>query len=176
MTKFQEAIGTYTSFMSDKLGMTDINEGTLVALAQMLGDNIFDRDAALVACSDKNELKTVKELFLIKELGLTEDKKAFDEAIKAVCAEMGASNRKKFRVVFYYLLLNKLGQTFPVDAKKAIIKPSTCRHCQPPSPASVSASVRLLETEQIADASDGCPRRSRNSLGSIRAPASPPGS
>ena len=122
MTKFQEAIGTYTSFMSDKLGMTDINEGTLVALAQMLGDNIFDRDAALVACSDKNELKTVKELFLIKELGLTEDKKAFDEAIKAVCAEMGASNRKKFRVVFYYLLLNKLGQTFPVVAKKATAK------------------------------------------------------
>lgn len=125
MTKFQEAIGTYTSFMSDKLGMTDINEGTLVALAQMLGDNIFDRDAALVACSDKNELKTVKELFLIKELGLTEDKKAFDEAIKAVCTEMGASNRKKFRVVFYYLLLNKLGQTFPIVAKKATAKVET---------------------------------------------------
>ena len=108
MTKFQEAIETYQSFMTDKLNMAEVNQQTLVALAEMLGPNIFDADASLVACSDKAELSRVKELFLIKELGLTE-KPELDKAIKAVCSEMGSSNRKKYRVVFYYLLLQQVG-------------------------------------------------------------------
>lgn len=106
MTKFQEAIEMYKSFMSDKLKMTDINESILVKLAQMLGDSIFDADASLVACSDKGELKRVKELYLLGELKLTEGPE-LDNAIKAVCEKMGTSNRKKYRVVFYYLLLQE---------------------------------------------------------------------
>jgi Protein of unknown function (DUF2853) len=108
MTKFQEAIATYKSFMTEKLEMKNVNENVLVSLAQMLGNNIFDADASLVACSDKAELSRVKELFLINELGLTENPK-LDEAIKTVCKQMGTSNRKKFRVVFYYLLLQNFG-------------------------------------------------------------------
>ncbi len=111
MTKFQQAIESYKEFMSQKLNMTDINEETLVGLAQMLGNAIFEVDASIVACSDKNELKKVKEFFLIGELNLT-DKPELDEAIKAVCADMGSSNRKKYRVVFYYLLLQKLNASY----------------------------------------------------------------
>jgi hypothetical protein len=108
MTKFQEAIATYKTFMTDKLEMKNVNENVLISLAQMLGNNIFDADASLVACSDKAELSRVKELFLINELGLTENPK-LDEAIKSVCTQIGTSNRKKFRVVFYYLLLQNFG-------------------------------------------------------------------
>ena len=118
MTKFQEAIATYKSFMAEKLEMNNVNENVLVSLAQMLGNNIFDADAALVACSDKAELSGVKELFLINELGLTE-KPELDTAIKAVCKQMGSANRKKHRVVFYYLLLQYFGyeNTFTAGVK-----------------------------------------------------------
>ena len=102
MTKFQEAIALYTSFMSEKLNRTDFDESVLVGLAEMLGVSIFDADASLVACSDKNELKRVKELFLIRELKMT-DSPELDASIKTVCGKMGTANRKKYRVVFYYI-------------------------------------------------------------------------
>ena len=117
MTKFEEAIALYTSFMSDKLKMTDIDASVLVALAEMLGPNIYDADASLVACSDKSELKRVKELFLIRDLKLA-DSAELDGAIKTVCGKMGASNRKKYRVVFYYLLLQEFQLTHLYSAKK----------------------------------------------------------
>ena len=109
MTKFNEAIATYKSFMGEKLDMKKINEGLLTELAQMLGTSIFDADASIVACSDKGETGRVKELFLINELGL-ENTPKLDEAIQAVCKQMGTSNRKKYRVVFYYLLLQHFGK------------------------------------------------------------------
>jgi hypothetical protein len=88
--------------------MKKINENVLTEIATLLGPSIYDADASLVACSDKSETGRVKELFLINELGL-EDSPKLDEAIKAVCTQMGTSNRKKFRVVFYYLLLQYFG-------------------------------------------------------------------
>ena len=127
MTKFEEAIALYTSFMSDKLEMTDIDASVLVALAEMLGPNIYDADASLVACSDKSELKRVKELFLIRDLKLA-DSAELDGAIKTVCGKMGASNRKKYRVVFYYLLLQEFQLTHLYSAKKVektVVKTTT---------------------------------------------------
>ena len=117
MTKFQEAIALYTSFMSEKLNRTDIDESVLVGLAEMLGVSIFDADASLVACSDKNELKRVKELFLIRDLKMA-DSPQLDASIKVVCGKMGTANRKKYRVVFYYLLLEEFGLTSLYSAKK----------------------------------------------------------
>ena len=108
MAKFEEAIALYTSFMTEKLKMTDIKAPVLTAIAEMLGDNIYDADASLVACSDNGELKRVKQLFLIDTLKL-DNTPALDTAIKAVCEKMGKGNRKKFRVVFYYLLLQQFG-------------------------------------------------------------------
>jgi hypothetical protein len=118
MTKFQEAIALYKSFMSDKLNRTDADESVLVALAEMLGPSIYDADASLVACSDKNELKRVKELFLIRDLKMA-DSAELDKSIKTVCGIMGSSNRKKYRVVFYYLLLEEFNSIHLYSAKKA---------------------------------------------------------
>ena len=104
MTKFDESIVSYKTFMADKLSDNAINEALLVQIAQELGTAIFDADASLVACSDKGELSRVKQYFLLGRLGLTESPE-LDEAIKLVCKTMGSSNRKKQRVVFYYLLV-----------------------------------------------------------------------
>jgi phage-related protein len=118
MTKFQEAIALYTSFMSEKLKRTDFDESVLTGLAEMLGVSIYDADASLVACSDKNELKRVKELFLIRDLKMA-DSPQLDASIKTVCGKMGTANRKKFRVVFYYLLLEEFNLLHLFTAKKA---------------------------------------------------------
>lgn len=117
MTKFEEAIALYTSFMSEKLNRTDVDNSVLVGLAEILGVSIYDADASLVACSDKNELKRVKELFLIRDLKMA-DSAELDKSIKTVCGIMGSSNRKKYRVVFYYLLLEEFGLTSLYSTKK----------------------------------------------------------
>ncbi|MCE7996860.1 MAG: DUF2853 family protein, partial [Roseivirga sp.] len=68
-----------------------------------LGPAIHDRDASLVACSDPEELKTVKESFLMGKLGMP-DSPRLDEVIEQVCEALGKSNRNKHRATFYYLL------------------------------------------------------------------------
>ena len=63
-------------------------------------------DAALVSASDPEELKTVRENFLKKKLGLTNSDADLDQAIKDVLAEMkdGTSNP---RLAVYYKLADK---------------------------------------------------------------------
>ncbi len=80
-----------------------IHEELYHAIFDHLGPAVQDRDASLVACSDDEELKTVKENFLIGKLGL-EDGPELDSAIKQVCGALGQSNRNKHRTTFYYLL------------------------------------------------------------------------
>ena len=116
MTKFDESIISYQTFMADKLGDKKINNALLTQIAQELGPAIYDADASLVACSDKGELSRVKEFFLLGRLGLTASP-ALDEAIKSVCQTMGSGNRRKFRAVFYYLL------TKYFDAEQTILTP-----------------------------------------------------
>lgn len=80
-----------------------IHEELYHAIVDHLGPAIQDRDASLVACSDDEELKTVKNNFLIGKLGL-EDGPELDSVIKQVCGALGQSNRNKHRATFYYLL------------------------------------------------------------------------
>ena len=119
MTKFEESILSYKTFLAEKLGETTVHDALLIQIAEELGTAIFDADASIVACSDKGEMGRIKEYFLLGRLGLT-NTPALDEAIKSVCQKMGASNRRKFRVVFYYLLVKyfNVGATImtPVDA------------------------------------------------------------
>jgi hypothetical protein len=55
-------------------------------------------------------LETVKNNFLKKKLGLENDDSELDTAIKEVCQELGASNRSKYRVLFYALLAIKFNK------------------------------------------------------------------
>tara|TARA_B100001063_G_C16619658_1_gene480042 strand:+ start:275 stop:610 length:336 start_codon:yes stop_codon:yes gene_type:complete len=107
MSKFDEKISFYQKVM-DNMGLS--YEGELFSrVARGLGPSIFKRDAASVSTSDPKELETVKQNFLIKKLGL-EDGKYLEDAIALVGEKMGKTNRVKYRVIFYYLLVKELGQ------------------------------------------------------------------
>ena len=105
MSKFDEALDLYKSEMG-KLGMSNIDEDLLHGVTKALGPSIYSDDSNKVSCSDPEELARVKNNFLIKKLGL-EDNGTLDDHVKAVCEEMGTSNRRKFRAIFYYLVVQK---------------------------------------------------------------------
>ncbi|PHN04315.1 DUF2853 family protein [Flavilitoribacter nigricans] len=107
MPTFEETSAAFKKEMNN-LGIF-YHEELYDAITKYLGPSIHDKDAALVACSDPDELKTIKNNFLIGKLGL-EDGPQLDAAIQEICGGLGSSNTKKHRASFYYLLtaiLNK---------------------------------------------------------------------
>lgn len=66
-------------------------------------------DNALVSFSDKDELKTVRENFLKKKLGLTKSDDELDKAIAEVGDTMKDGSRNG-RLAVYYLLADKFGK------------------------------------------------------------------
>jgi hypothetical protein len=81
----------------------NINEAAVAGIERHLGIALRNRDAALVAGTDPNELKTVRESWLKKKLGLTASDADLDRAIHEVMEKMKAE-RMKDRVAVYYLL------------------------------------------------------------------------
>ena len=102
MSKFDEAMNTYR----EQLGLLDgeFDDALLTQIAKNLGPSIYLEDASRVSCSDKDEKIRVMSNFLVGKLGLDETPELI-EVVEAVCAEMGTSNRNKYRAVFYYLLV-----------------------------------------------------------------------
>ncbi len=84
----------------------EVDESFLEIIVKNLGPSIYRKDAELVSCSDPKELDTVRKNFLIKKLGLKDDKDILNAAIKEVCEELKDSS-KKYRAVFYYRLAQK---------------------------------------------------------------------
>ena len=105
MSKLQEKLDLYTE-SATKLGI-EIESDLLTAVAKGLGPSLYREDAELVSSSSKDELETIKKNFLIKKLGL-EDGENLDAAIQSVVDTLGSSNRKKYRALFYYLLVKEL--------------------------------------------------------------------
>tara|TARA_B110000503_G_C6890985_1_gene306727 strand:+ start:246 stop:587 length:342 start_codon:yes stop_codon:yes gene_type:complete len=102
MSKRDELITIYAADLKDKLGLTP-NMDLLTKVTIGCGPSIYNADSSTVAGSDKKELDTVKNNFLIKKLGLT-DSPDLNSAIDAVIEKYGRSNRSKYRAVVYYLL------------------------------------------------------------------------
>ena len=65
--------------------------------------SIYNKDASTVSASDASEVKTLRNIFLIKKLGL-KDTPELNTAINEVLDVYGQSNRNKYRAVVYYLL------------------------------------------------------------------------
>ncbi|MEL7049842.1 MAG: DUF2853 family protein [Pseudomonadota bacterium] len=84
----------------------DADEKAVDGIIKHLGIALRSRDASLVSCSSKDELARVRDSWLKKKLGLTDDDKALDAAIKEICETMKADKNKN-RVAFYYLLATK---------------------------------------------------------------------
>ncbi|WP_040162374.1 DUF2853 family protein [Nigerium massiliense] len=87
-------------------GADDAVVAKLVSTYRLVMSNT---DTAYVAFGDKEELKTVRENFLKKKLGLTQSDDELDKAIAEVGAELKGVNRRS-RITVYYLLADKFGK------------------------------------------------------------------
>ncbi len=88
-----------------------ISDDLISKVAIGLGPVLYNKDTATVACGQAAELETVKNNFLKKKLGLSNDDSELDAAIKEVCEQLGTSNKSKYRVHFYALLAMKFNKT-----------------------------------------------------------------
>ncbi|TAM10756.1 MAG: DUF2853 family protein [Nevskiaceae bacterium] len=104
MSKFDDAVAKYVA-EAKKLNL-DVSTGLISTVAKGLGPVIYNADSELVSTSDKAEMDRVRDSFLVKKLGLAAGPE-LDKAIKEVTDKMGSSNRSKYRVLFYALLVKK---------------------------------------------------------------------
>lgn len=108
MSRLHELIEKYAADLQDKIGVTP-NMDLLKKVTIGCGPAIYSADASTVSGSDPNELKTVKESFLMKKLGLR-DSPDLDAGIARVMDAYGKSNRNKYRAVVYYMLAKEFGR------------------------------------------------------------------
>ncbi len=107
MSKFDEVVAKATDQLK-KVGVSKVDETLLRAIVKSQGPSVYLRDASLVSCGDEAELKRVEDNFIVKKLGVT-DQKVIDNALKKACDKF-ASERQKMRVAFYYFLVKELGK------------------------------------------------------------------
>ena len=77
------------------------NEDAVESLVGHLGIALKDRDSAIVAVTDPNELQAIKDGYCSKTLDLSDEEA--DKAIAEVSEKMKGDS-SKCRVTFYYLL------------------------------------------------------------------------
>lgn len=109
MSKFDEKLAQYKEMLGSTKDVSGVDEALLTAVTKGLGPSIYNEDSSKVSCSDQTELDRVKKNFLVGKLGLS-DGPDLDTALSEVCAQLGSANRNKYRAVFYYLLVKKLGK------------------------------------------------------------------
>ena len=108
MSKRDDLIAKYADDLKNKCKINpDMDLLTKVTIG--CGPAIYNADSATVAGSDKSELETVKNNFLVKKLGLA-DSPALMEAINAVIDTYGRGERNKYRAVVYYMLTKHFGK------------------------------------------------------------------
>ncbi len=108
MGKRDDLIAQYADDLKNKCGMTpDMDLLTKVTIA--CGPSIYNADSSTVAASQKSELETVKNNFLIKKLGLADGPDLMD-GIDTVIETYGKSERNKYRAVVYYMLTRHFGR------------------------------------------------------------------
>lgn len=108
MSKKDELISKYHQEM-EKMGVK-YDEKVFANVFTACGPSVYNADASKVSSSDEKELQTVKTNFIDKKLGVSDEKTA-DAAIAEVVKIMGASNKNKYRAIFYYLLAKELKKT-----------------------------------------------------------------
>lgn len=108
MSKRDDLIAKYAADLRDKCKMNP-DMALLTKVTIGCGPAIYNNDASTVAGSELSELETIKKNFLMKKLGLP-DSPALMEAINAVIATYGKSERNKHRAVVYYMLAKHFGK------------------------------------------------------------------
>ena len=103
MSKRDDLIVKYAADIKDKFDI-NLDMDLLTKVTIGCGPSIYNADSSTVSSSDKSELATVKNNFLIKKLGL-KDGPDLDQGIDSIMEKYGRTNRKKYRAVVYYLLV-----------------------------------------------------------------------
>lgn len=109
MSKKDEKLELYRKFIADH--QITIDDALFIKVTNGLGPSIYNKNSELIACSDQNELQTVRDSFLKKKLGLELSDDALMKVIKEVCIEIGSSVKTKYRAVFYTLLVQKFDKS-----------------------------------------------------------------
>lgn len=111
MSQFDEVFESCKSQLDSCLGSDAVrgDHDLLEKIAKGLGPSLYNKDALLVATSQKDEMDTIRKNFLGKKLGCTDAAEA-DKAIAEATEKIGASNRNKLRPVFYFFLVKALGK------------------------------------------------------------------
>ena len=86
-----------------------VDEAAVTGIVKHLGIALRGKDSSLVAASDPEELKRVREGFMKKKLALTESDAHLDAAIKEVMTKMKGVHDKG-RVTVCYLIAEKFGK------------------------------------------------------------------
>jgi hypothetical protein len=94
----------------------NISDDLITKVVIGLGPSVYNKNSSSVACSKTSETDTVKNSFLKKKLGLTNDDVELDSAIKEICLKLGQGNRNKKRVHIYALLAMKFDKVSVYDA------------------------------------------------------------
>ena len=73
----------------------DADEAAVKGIETYLGKGLLSqKDASMVACSDVDELKRIRENFCKKKLGLPHSDDEIDAVLQSVCEQMKADNSK----------------------------------------------------------------------------------
>lgn len=84
------------------------DEAVVAKIVKHLGIALRNRDSSLVSATDPEELKRVRQSWVGKKLGVTDEAKA-EEVVNHVASVM-KEDRNKQRVTFYYLVAKQLGK------------------------------------------------------------------
>jgi len=93
-----------------------LDEAALAGVVKHLGIALRGKDSSLVAASDPDEMKRVRDSFLKKKLALAEADSHLDAAVKEITDRMKGVHDKS-RVTVYYLLAEKFGKLAMFHAK-----------------------------------------------------------
>lgn len=88
---------------------SNVDEAAVAGIIKHLGIALHTRDASLVAASDPEELKRVREGFMKKKLALAHTDAELDAALHEIMTKMKAVH-DKHRVTVCYLLAEKFGK------------------------------------------------------------------
>lgn len=113
MSKRDELIAKYADDLKAKCKIT-ADMDLLTKVTAGCGPSIYNADACKVSSSDKAEMDRVRNNFLSKKLGVT-DEKTQDKALDYAITTYGKSNSNKYRAVFYYLLVTHLKKASVYD-------------------------------------------------------------
>ena len=105
MSKFDDVVKKAEEQLA-KVGIKNVDETLLRAIAKSQGPSIYLKDASLVSCSDQTELDRVINNFVKRKLDVSNEGD-IDNAIKSVC-ETFKPVKQKMRVAFYYALVKEL--------------------------------------------------------------------